>query len=121
VAIDLRHDWPAAQQRAGFDAAQPAAWSSEGLLAFLPPNAQDRLLDNISALSDTGSWFASENMPNANHARTTMQTQMQTLTDRWCQHGLDLDMSDLWYFGDRKRCGRLSQHPRLTHGGYRRG
>jgi methyltransferase (TIGR00027 family) len=101
VAIDLRQDWPAPLQRAGFDAAQPAAWSAEGLLAFLPPDAQDRLLDNISALSATGSRFASENMPNVNHAQTTMQTQMQTLTDRWRQHGLDLDMSDLWYFGDR--------------------
>ena len=97
VAIDLRKDWPAALQRAGFDAAQPTAWSAEGLLAFLPPDAQDRLLDNISALSGAGSRFASENMPSMNQAETTMQT----LTDRWRQHGLDLDMSDLWYLGER--------------------
>jgi methyltransferase (TIGR00027 family) len=95
VAIDLRHDWLAALQRAGFDAARPAPWSAEGLFAFLPPDAQDRLLDNMSALSATGSRFASENMPNVNHAQTAMQTQMQTLTDRWRQRGLDLDMSDL--------------------------
>jgi methyltransferase (TIGR00027 family) len=101
VAIDLRKDWPAALQRAGFDAAQPTAWSAEGLLAFLPPDAQDRLLDNISALSGAGSRFASENMPSMNQAETTMQTRMQTLTDRWRQHGLDLDMSDLWYLGER--------------------
>jgi methyltransferase (TIGR00027 family) len=101
VAIDLRQDWPAALQRAGFDAARPTAWSAEGLLAFLPSDAQDRLLDNISALSATGSRFASENMPNMNQAAKTMQNQMQTLTDRWRQNGLDVDMSDLWYLGDR--------------------
>lgn len=34
---------------------QPSAWLAEGLLAFLPPDAQDRLLDNITALSAPGS------------------------------------------------------------------
>ena len=48
VAIDLRDDWPTALRQAGFDPTQPSAWSAEGLLAFLPPDAQDRLLDNIT-------------------------------------------------------------------------
>ena len=54
VAIDLRDDWPAALQAAGFDPDQPSAWSAEGLLGYLPPEAQDRLLDTI----DDGSWLA---------------------------------------------------------------
>lgn len=33
----------------------PVPWLAEGLLAFLPPDAQDRLLDNITALSAPGS------------------------------------------------------------------
>jgi methyltransferase (TIGR00027 family) len=41
VAVDLRDDWPAALQAAGFDRAQPSAWSAEGLLGYLPPEAQD--------------------------------------------------------------------------------
>ena len=45
VAIDLRDDWPAALRAAGFDPDQPSAWSAEGLLGYLPPDAQDRLLD----------------------------------------------------------------------------
>ena len=45
VAIDLRFDWPAALKEAGFDPDQPTAWSAEGLLGYLPPDAQDRLLD----------------------------------------------------------------------------
>src|SRR6516225_90546 len=40
VAIDLREDWPAALREAGFDVTQPTAWSAEGLLPYLPPEAQ---------------------------------------------------------------------------------
>jgi O-methyltransferase involved in polyketide biosynthesis len=38
----------------GLDAGQPTAWIVEGLLAFLPPDAQDRLLDTITDLSADG-------------------------------------------------------------------
>ena len=47
VGIDLRDDWPAALRAAGFDPTQPTAWIAEGLLVYLPPEAQDRLFDNI--------------------------------------------------------------------------
>ena len=50
VAIDLRDDWPSALRAAGFDPAQPTAWIAEGLLPYLPPDAQDRLFDHITAL-----------------------------------------------------------------------
>src|ERR1700749_4952446 len=36
VPVDLRHDWPAALQQAGFDASAPSAWSAEGLMPYLP-------------------------------------------------------------------------------------
>src|ERR1700752_4236085 len=39
VAVDLRDDWPAALRTAGFDPARPTAWSAEGLLGYLPPEA----------------------------------------------------------------------------------
>ena len=55
VGIDLREDWPAALQAAGFDSGQPTAWLAEGvLIGFLPPEAEVRLLDNITALSAGG-------------------------------------------------------------------
>ncbi len=60
VPIDLRHDWPAALHDAGFGTGKPTAWIAEGLLPFLPSGAQDRLLDNITALSAGGSRLASE-------------------------------------------------------------
>jgi methyltransferase (TIGR00027 family) len=101
VAIDLRHDWPAALSEAGFDPEQPTAWSAEGLLAFLPPEAQDRLLDNITALSAPGSRFAAENMGGGSDAGQMMQDRMHDAIDRWREHGFDVDMTDLWYPGDR--------------------
>ena len=101
VAIDLRDDWPAALRGAGFDSTQPTAWSAEGLLPFLPPEAQDALLDNITQLSSAGSRLATENMPNAGQAVPVMAERMRQSTESWRKHGFDVDMTDLWYGGDR--------------------
>lgn len=60
VAVDLRDDWPTALQKAGFDNAQRTAWIAEGLLGYLSAEAQDRLLDQITAQSVPGSQFATE-------------------------------------------------------------
>ena len=60
VAIDLRQDWPNALREAGFDAGAPTAWLAEGLLMYLPADAQDRLFEAISALSAPGSRVAAE-------------------------------------------------------------
>jgi methyltransferase (TIGR00027 family) len=101
VAIDLRQDWPSALRDAGFDAAQPTAWSAEGLLAFLPPEAQDRLLDNITGLSAAGSRLVAENMGGGGEVATTMQDRMHEVVESWRRHGFDVEMTDLWYAGDR--------------------
>ena len=63
VSIDLRDDWPTALRESGFDTTQPSAWSAEGLLMYLPPEAQDRLFDHITALSAPGSQLATEYHP----------------------------------------------------------
>src|SRR6195952_2461943 len=63
VAVDLRDEWPSALTAAGFDADQPTAWSAEGLLVYLPPAAQDRLFDDITAASARGSRLATEYHP----------------------------------------------------------
>jgi methyltransferase (TIGR00027 family) len=60
VAIDLRQDWPAALRAGGFDADKPTAWLAEGLLMYLPAEAQDRLFEHITALSAPGSRVAAE-------------------------------------------------------------
>ena len=102
VAVDLRDDWPTALRTAGFDPSQPAAWSAEGLLGYLPPEAQDRLLDTITALSAPGSRLAPESAPTPEPGEEDkMRERMQTITDRWRAHGFDLDMAGLVYLGDR--------------------
>jgi methyltransferase (TIGR00027 family) len=60
VGIDLRDDWPAALQAAGFDRRQPAAWLAEGLLMYLTPAEADALLSAITAQSARGSVLAGE-------------------------------------------------------------
>jgi methyltransferase (TIGR00027 family) len=102
VAIDLRFDWPAALQAAGFDPGRPTAWSAEGLLGYLPPDAQDRLLDTVTALSAPGSRFATESAPIPDPAdEGRMKERMQRIAERWRDHGFDLDLTELVYFGDR--------------------
>ena len=101
VPVDLRHDWPAALRAAGLDPTKPTAWSAEGLMPFLPPDAQDRLLDNITTLSPAGSQLATENLRGPSDAVQTMADRMHEVTDQWREHGFDIEMTDLWYAGDR--------------------
>ena len=112
VAIDLRDDWPAALRTAGFDPEQPTAWSAEGLLGYLPPEAQDRLLDTITELSAPGSRFATESASNIEPGdQEKMRERMQRISERWRAHGFDLDMTGLVYFGDRNEAAPyLSDH-----------
>ena len=98
VAVDLRDDWPAALRANGFDASQPTAWSAEGLLAYLPPDAQDRLFDHITALSANGSRLATEFHPDGPAA---MAERQKVISDQWKERGLDLDLSTLMYDGER--------------------
>jgi methyltransferase (TIGR00027 family) len=102
VAIDLRNDWPAALLEAGFDKSQPTAWIAEGLLGYLPPEAQDRLLDNISALSADGSRLATEAIPDVSDVdREKAREMMQQATEQWRSHGFDLNFEELGYEGER--------------------
>ena len=118
VAIDLRHDWPGALREAGFDSDQPTAWIAEGLLGYLPPEAQDRLLDNVTALSTQGSRFATESIVGHDDLdEDAIKERMKTLSDRWRQHGFDLDMTELVYFGDRNEAAEyLKSHGWETTG-----
>jgi methyltransferase (TIGR00027 family) len=98
VSIDLREDWPAALRRSGFDDSQPTAWSAEGLLVYLPPDAQDRLFDNITALSAPGSQLATEYHPDAG---ASIGERAAAMRAEWQQHGFDVNLADLFYRGER--------------------
>jgi methyltransferase (TIGR00027 family) len=98
VAIDLREDWPVALRHSGFDETQPTSWSAEGLLAYLPPEAQDRLFDSITALSAPGSQLATEYHPDAG---ASIGDRAAAMRSQWKQHGFDVDLSKLFYPGER--------------------
>jgi methyltransferase (TIGR00027 family) len=97
VAVDLREDWPAALVEAGFDPKLPTAWSAEGLLVYLPPDAQDRLFDNIVALSAPGSRIATEHMD----LRNVPADWADRLTERSRRIGSNINLAELFYSGDR--------------------
>ncbi|MDT5347185.1 MAG: hypothetical protein QOH91_472 [Mycobacterium sp.] len=97
VAIDLRHDWPSALRQAGFDTERPAAWAAEGLLGFLPPEAQDRLLDNVTALSADGSRLVAEIFLGSD----ANQEALNAATLKWQEQGLDVALENLGFPGER--------------------
>jgi methyltransferase (TIGR00027 family) len=97
VAIDLRDDWPTALREAGFDADAPTAWSAEGLLVYLPPEAQDRLFDNITALSAPGSRLATEHMDMS----ALPADWADKLTERTKRIGSGINLAELFYIGER--------------------
>lgn len=98
VGIDLRADWPAALKDAGFDTAAPTAWLAEGLLIYLPPEAQDRLFDNITALSAPGSTIATEFVPGIVDFDAE---RVREMSGSFREHGVDIDMASLVYTGER--------------------
>ncbi|HTM84804.1 MAG TPA: class I SAM-dependent methyltransferase [Mycobacterium sp.] len=112
VATDLRGDWAAALRGAGFDPDRPTAWSAEGLLGYLPADAQDRLLDTIAALSAPGSRLATESSPSPGPERQDkMRQRMQGVAPQWGRHSLGLDPAELIYFGDRNEAATyLADH-----------
>ncbi|MCV7198073.1 SAM-dependent methyltransferase [Mycobacterium angelicum] len=102
VAIDLRNDWPQALIDNGFDPARPTAWIAEGLFGYLPPEAQDRLLDNVTKLSAQGSRLAVEAIPNQPQQDTERAREMmRRATARWREHGFELDWQELGFEGER--------------------
>jgi methyltransferase (TIGR00027 family) len=102
VAIDLRDDWPTALREAGLDPAKPTAWIAEGLFGYLPPEAQDRLLDQISELSAPGSRMGAEGVPaTPDLDEEAVRERMKAASEHWREQGFDLDFSDLVYLGDR--------------------
>jgi methyltransferase (TIGR00027 family) len=98
VSVDLRDDWPEALRHSGFDPTQATAWSAEGLLMYLPPEAQDLLFDNITALSGPGSRIATEYHPDSG---VSMSQRAQQFNQRWANLGCDINLSNLFYEGER--------------------
>jgi methyltransferase (TIGR00027 family) len=101
VGVDLREDWPAALAAQGFDPGRPTAWIAEGLLIYLPPDAQDRLFDHITALSPAGSRLATEFMPAMDAFTDPPADGDEPGADRWRRLGFHDNLAGLVYVGER--------------------
>jgi methyltransferase (TIGR00027 family) len=102
VPVDLRHDWPAALSAAGYDASLPTAWLAEGLLMYLPAEAQDQLFAQVTELSAPGSRVAVETVGvQAQDRRELMRERFQKISE---QFGIEdaIDVGDLMYHDEHR-------------------
>jgi len=91
VPVDLRQDWPAALVNAGFDSGKPTAWLAEGLLMYLPADAQDRLFAQLCELSAPGSLVAAETMrDHAEERRERMRERFDKLAAQFDVKPVDI-------------------------------
>jgi methyltransferase (TIGR00027 family) len=98
VAIDLRHDWPAALRAAGFDPTVPTAWLAEGLLMYLPAEAQDKLFTQIGELSAPGSRVSAETAPShAGERRQQMREKFKKVSEELGLEQQSIDVGELMY------------------------
>ena len=114
VAVDLRDDWPAALTAAGFDATVPTAWLAEGLLPYLPPDAQDRLFELVTSHSAPGSRIAVEafSMDLSEQAEQDRAARRERTARMREMSGIDIDVDTLTYAdADRADAGAwLAEH-----------
>ena len=118
VPVDLRNDWPAALIAAGFDPDRPTAWLAEGLLMYLPAEAQDLLFERITELSAPGSRVSAEAVRHHDEERRAqMRQRWEKMSD---ELGIErnVDIGDLTY-NDPHRAevtGWLTAHGWLASG-----
>ena len=67
-------------------------------MIYLPPEAQDRLFDNITALSVAGSTIATEFVPGIIDFDAE---RVREMSGAFREHGIDIDMASLVYSGER--------------------
>ena len=98
VPVDLRDDWPASLVAAGFDRTQPTAWLAEGLLPYLPVEAQNRLFQKLTALSELDSQVAVEafriGSADTERRKAARRARWLRMRDRL---GLDINVETLTY------------------------
>jgi methyltransferase (TIGR00027 family) len=116
VPIDLRHDWPKALRDAGFDPSAPTAWAAEGLLPYLPADAQDLLFERIHLHSARDSRIAVESFGAGSFDREYLESRREQLRQLRAEAGVTdddgvPDTEDLWFIEDRADVAAwLSEH-----------
>jgi methyltransferase (TIGR00027 family) len=111
VPMDLRQNWPAALQQAGFDASAPSAWSAEGLMPYLPAAAQDLLFNRVQELTVAGSRVAVEALgpefldPEFRAKRRERMDRIRALMTKVDPQREVPSNEELWYFEEREDVG----------------
>ncbi|MBO0882001.1 MAG: SAM-dependent methyltransferase, partial [Mycobacterium sp.] len=67
-------------------------------IGFLPPDAQDRLVDGVTELSAAGSQLAADYLPGRNQSLVGPE---QALADRWRPYGFEADLTELILPGEQ--------------------
>jgi methyltransferase (TIGR00027 family) len=106
VPADLRQDWPKALRDAGFDPSAPTAWAAEGLLPYLPADAQDLLFERIHIHSARDSRIAVESFGagffNPEYLAGRREQLRQLRAEAGVADGGGVpDIQDLWFIEDR--------------------
>jgi methyltransferase (TIGR00027 family) len=105
VPVDLRQDWPNALRDSGFDVTVPTAWAAEGLLPYLPADAQDLLFERIVELSAPSSRIGVESFGRGFFDRDYLASRKEQLRRLREEAGepeaSGPDFQDLWYIEDR--------------------
>ena len=66
-------------------------------MGYLPPDGQNRLLNDVTSVSVAGSRFGADHMP----TWTPLQLEEgRAFVDLWRQQGLDVDLAKLTYPGE---------------------
>jgi methyltransferase (TIGR00027 family) len=99
VPVDLRRDWPKALREAGFDETLPTAWLAEGLLPFLPAQAQEAMFASIDGMSGAGSRVAVEVFGVGEERRKQLDEKWSQLLAAREKRGEDVSFSpfELWF------------------------
>ncbi len=111
VPVDLRHDWPTALQRAGFDPSAPSVWSAEGLMPYLPAAAQDLLFERVQGLTTARSRVAVEALspkfvdPDYRAKRRERMDRIRALAAKVDPQREVPRTDELWYFEEREDVG----------------
>ncbi|WP_020669696.1 class I SAM-dependent methyltransferase [Amycolatopsis nigrescens] len=99
VPTDLRDDWAGALAAAGFDPDRPTAWLAEGLLPYLPAQAEEDLFSLVHKLSAPGSWIAVE-VANSRLTKAVLEHPMF----RSASASFGVDVGSLWETEPRRDC-----------------
>jgi methyltransferase (TIGR00027 family) len=84
---------------AGFDPTRPTAWIIEGLMiGYLPGDAQDRLLGQVTALAAPGSRLAADHLPADS---PSIGSLIGNVAQTWKQSGFEVNFGNLTYPHDR--------------------